>query len=118
MAAPAGIPDQSLEDRIYQLLKLSADAGMRHVLEEATLLCSTGRHMEAGALVEKAEAMISLASHQAGPKEVPPSAGRQAASETATAERPLAARLAADIANGLSNVLVRAIQDLEQHITA
>src|SRR5262245_3522140 len=109
MAAPAGVPDQNLEDRIYQLHKLSVDQGTRQVLEEATQLWSVGHHMEAAALVEKAEAMSLLVSQQgAGPKEVTP--------ETLAAP-PLAARLAADIANGLTSVLVRAIQDLERHIT-
>jgi chromosome segregation ATPase len=106
MAAPAGVSDQKLEDRIYRLHKLSVDPGIRPILEEATQLCSVGKHMEAAALVEKVEAMSSLASHQ-----------EARAADPATVERTLAARLAADIANGLTNVLVRAIQDLERHIT-
>jgi chromosome segregation ATPase len=111
MAAPAGVFDQGLEERIYQLQKLSVDSGMRQILEEAMQLCSDGRHMEAWALVEKAEAMSLMASHQeAGPQEV-------ASPERSMAGQSLAARLASDIANGLTNILARAIQDLERHIT-
>jgi uncharacterized phage infection (PIP) family protein YhgE len=107
MAAAAVVSNQSLEDRIHLLHRQSADLGLRAILEEAMQLSSDGRGMEAAALVEKAEAMSSLASHQqTGPKEVPPAAAQ-----------PLAARLASEIANGLINVLVRAFQDLEHHIT-
>ena len=118
MAAGAALPDQKLEDRIHQLHKLPVDLGLRPILEEAMQLCGVGRHLEAAALVEKAEAMSSLVSHQgAGPKEVPPGPKREDPRQTRAADQPLAARLAADIANGLTNVLVRAIQDLERHLT-
>jgi methyl-accepting chemotaxis protein len=107
MAAFAGVSDHSLEERIYQLQKLSADPGMRQVLEEAMRLCGDGHHMEAAALIEKAEAMSLTAS---GPRIVSPS--------KAEGERSLGARLAGDIANGVTSVLVRAIDDLERHLTA
>jgi predicted nucleic acid-binding Zn-ribbon protein len=111
MAAPAGVFDQNLEEKIYQLQKLSVDSGTRQILEEAMQLCSDGHHMEAAALVEKAEAMSLLISHQeVGPQEVP-------SPERSMAGQALAARLAADIANGLTNILARAIHDLERHIS-
>jgi chromosome segregation ATPase len=117
MAAPAGVPDQNFEDKIYHLHRSSIDPGMRQILEEATQLWNVGHHMEAAALVEKAEAMSLMAAHrETGLREDPPRTATEDAPETA-AERPLAARLAADIANGLTSVLVRAIQDLERHIT-
>jgi hypothetical protein len=108
MAALAGVSDQSLEERIYQLQKLSSDPRMLQVLEEAMRLCGDGHHMEAAALIEKAEAMNLMA---AGPRVVP-------SPERSEAERSLGARLAGDIASGLTSVLVRAIEDLERHITA
>jgi methyl-accepting chemotaxis protein len=117
MAAPAGVPDQNFEDRIYHLHRSSVDPGMRQILEEATQLWNIGHHMEAAALVEKAEAMSLMAAHrETGLRGVPPCNGAEDAPEAA-AQPPLAARLAADIANGLTSVLVRAIQDLERHIT-
>jgi predicted nucleic acid-binding Zn-ribbon protein len=114
MAAPAGVSDQKLEDRIYDLHRRSVDPAMRQILEEAMQLCSAGHHMEAAALVEKAEAISALVSQNGGVSGEP---RRENAPETPGAELPLAARIAADIANGLTNVLVRAIQDLERHIS-
>jgi septation ring formation regulator EzrA len=117
MAAPAAVSDRNLEERIYQLQKLSLDPGTRQILEEATQLCSLGRYIEAAALVEKAEAMSLLACQQeAGPRDIAPDLQKDSTVDP-SAEKPLAARLAADIANGLTNVLVQAIQDLERHIT-
>jgi methyl-accepting chemotaxis protein len=108
MAALAGVYDHSLEERIYRLQKLSADPGVRQVLEEAMRLCGDGHHMEASALIEKAEAMSFLASDL---KAVPPP-------DKAAGPQSLGARLAGDIANGMTSILVRAIEDLERHITA
>jgi len=108
MAALAGVSDNSLEERIYHLQKLSADPGTRQVLEEAMRLCGDGHQMEAAALIEKAEAMTLLVS---GPRVV-------ASAERAADERSLGARLAGDIANGLTSVFARVIDDLERHITA
>jgi predicted nucleic acid-binding Zn-ribbon protein len=108
MAALAGAFDHSLEERIYHLQKLSTDPETRRVLEEAMRLCGDGHHLEAAALIEKAEAMSQLPS---GPRVAP-------SPEKAAGKRSLGARLAGDIADGLTNVLVRAIEDLERHITA
>jgi chromosome segregation ATPase len=88
MAAPAGVSEQKPDDRIYRLLKLSNVPEMRQILDEAAQVSSAGSHIDAGA------------------------------PETATpAERSFAGRMAADLANGLTNVLVRAMQDLERHIS-
>jgi len=118
MAAPAGVSDQKLEDRIYDLHRRSVDPAMRQILEEATQLCGAGHHMEAAALVEKVEAISSLISNQeAGPGQHAPGSGTENPSDAPAAAMPLAARIAADIASGLTNVLVRAIEGLERHIT-
>src|SRR5215469_3559910 len=61
MSAVSMASDHSLEERIYQMQKLGLDSGVREILEEASQLCAEGRHIEASALAEKAEAMISAA---------------------------------------------------------
>lgn len=120
MAAPARLSEQKLEDRIFRLLKLSSLPQMRRVLEEAAQLSSAGQDTEAGALVEKAEAMYSLPSHQAkGPEEVQViPAKERVAGTVAAAEQSFAARIAADLANGLTSVLLRAIEDLDRHMSS
>jgi hypothetical protein len=118
MAAPAAAPDHKLEDRISHLHKLSRQPGLVQILEEATQLWGVGRHMEAVALVEKAEAMTAAVSHQdTGSKAAAFAPKHEKAPATSSVEQPFAARLAADVGAGLTNVLVRAIQDLEAHIT-
>ena len=118
MAAPAATPDHKLEDRISHLQKQSRHPGLVQGLEEATQLWGVGRHMEAVALVEKAEAMSSVVTDQdAGPKEAAFRPKHENAPATSSVEQPFAARIAADVATGLTNVFARAIQDLEQHIT-
>jgi hypothetical protein len=98
MAAPARVSEQKLEDRIHRLLKLSSVPEMKQILEEAAELSIAGQHIEAGALVEKAEAISSFPAPQT------------------TAESFIAV-IAADLANGLTQVLVRAMQGLERHIS-
>jgi DNA repair exonuclease SbcCD ATPase subunit len=118
MAAPAAIPDHKLEDRISHLHKRSRHPGLVQILEEATQLWGVGRHLEAVALVEKAEAMTAVVSHQdTGSKAAAFGPNSESTPATSSVEQPFAARLAADVATGLNNVLIRAIQDLEQHIT-
>ena len=53
--------DRNLEEAIYQLQKLNTENGIEQLLEEAAQLYSSGRHIEAGALMEKAEAMMAAA---------------------------------------------------------
>lgn len=108
-------PDHTLEERIYVLQKRGLSAGARQILEEAVQLLADGRHIEAAALVDKAEAMSPPA--LPGP---PAHSGSPAGSvEGAAANVPqaLAAKLVTDISSGLAKVLVNAIQDLERHLT-
>jgi hypothetical protein len=110
--------DHSLGERIYQMQKLDLDAGVREVLEEASQLCAEDRHIEASALAEKAEAMLSAGS----PSEphlpmASPHRDGETKPEAATSEEPLAVRILTTVANGLANVLVGAVQDLERHMT-
>src|SRR5262245_25096847 len=104
MAAPATVPDYKLEDRICRLRKLSRDPGVGQILEEAMQLCGAGRQMEAVALVEKAEAMNSVSAQDARPTAVVSSSKPESALAPSSAEQPFAARLAADVAAGLTNV--------------
>jgi hypothetical protein len=66
-----------------------------------------GRHIEASALVEKAEAMISAVSVNV-PQIATASTYRDGGSKTdaAPSEEPLAARIVTNVANGLTKVLV------------
>jgi hypothetical protein len=118
MSAVSMASDHSLEERIYQMQKLDLDPGVREILEEASQLCAEGRHIEASALAEKAEAMLSAvspsephlplaSSHQEG----------ESKPDAAPSEEPLAVRILTNVANGLANVLVGAVQDLERHMT-
>jgi FtsZ-binding cell division protein ZapB len=118
MAASAIVSDQNVQEKIYGLQKLNLDTRLRQILDEATQLCSEGRHMEASALVEKAEAMNSLSSGNGpGLREVRADPKQESAPEASVIEQSVSVRLAKDITNGLTDVLVRAIQDLERHIT-
>jgi len=110
--------DHSLEERIYQMQKLDLGPGVREILEEASQLCAEGRHIEASALAEKAESMISAAP-PSEPHLPVASSQREGESkpEAAPSEEPLAVRVLTNVANGLANVLVGAVQDLERHMT-
>jgi len=44
---------QSLEESIYKFQRMNVDTGVKQVVEEAAQLFAVGRHMEAGALIEK-----------------------------------------------------------------
>jgi chromosome segregation ATPase len=115
MAAASIIqPDHTLEERIYDLQKRDSAVRVRQILEEATQLLGKGRHIEASALVDKAEAMSSSASVSESDR-TDASAG--CCDPNAAKMKKLAAKLVADIGNGLAKVLVGAIEDLEQHIT-
>src|ERR1700686_1412274 len=51
--------DRNLEEAIFQLQKLNTENGVKQLVEEAAQLFANGRHIEAGALMEKAEAMMA-----------------------------------------------------------
>jgi len=109
MAASIIQPDRTLEERLYGLRKRNLDGALRRILEEATQLWGDGRHIEAAALVDKAEAMSSTA---------PAPGPRVAETPAAAPEIAFGERLAADIAAGLSKVFTGAIHDLQRHILA
>lgn len=107
-------PDHTLEERIYDLKKRSLSAAAARILEEAMQLLGNGRHIEAAALVDKAEAMsppvLAGAAVQAG------AAGGSGENVRANLAQPFAARLVTDISDGLTRVLLGAIQELEAHL--
>jgi len=118
-----GMGERNLEEAVFHLRKLNLDPRVRSVVEEAAELFDGGRMMEAGALIEKAEAMMATAQ----PSRVPETAGSppgqdrpsgpDGADPRAGAEGVLV-RMVGNLANGLAGVLVSAIQDLDRHITA
>ncbi|HZS52064.1 MAG TPA: hypothetical protein VFA54_14450 [Bryobacterales bacterium] len=113
MSATAAVTatDRNLEDQIFQLQKMDLDSRVKEIVEEAAQLSMQGRHLEAAALVEKAEAMRAAIAAET------PSAGLPPAETQPPAEgEQVVARLVGDVANGLAKVLVSALQDLEQHI--
>jgi len=114
MAASIIQPDHTLEDRIYILQKSKLTPDARGILEEAARLLGDGRQTEALALVDKAEAVSSSASnYETGHIGASTPSGEPGAPNVG---KPLAAQLATDIADGLSKVLVGAIENLERHI--
>ena len=128
--------DRNLEEAIYQLQKLNTENGIEQLLEEAAQLYSSGRHIEAGALMEKAEAMMAAAaaghpvpaavravvSHSnAWNAAAPPAATPRAATADKELERgqvdeQITAQIAAKLADGLAKILIGAFHELEIHL--
>lgn len=107
-------PDHTLEERLYVLQRRDLTAAVRQILEEAAHLLGEGRHIEAAALIDKAEAISSsVSAGESGRAGAPAHGGDPNAAKT----KNLAAKLVADISAGLAKVMVGAIEDLEQHIT-
>ena len=104
-------PERSLEDEIFHLQKLDLRPPVRKVVEEAAQLFGDGRHMEACALIEKAQAMRTV---EKSP-EAPNGHGTEPPVREA-AEDPVA-DLVNNLAKGLAEVLVGAIRGIEKHLT-
>ena len=107
--------ERNLEEEIFQLQKLHLDPSVSQVVEEAAQLFAEGRHLEAGALIEKAEAMRAPVA-ESGAGGSPSSPRNQEPAGQETQEEQAVARLVSDVATGLTKVLVSAIQNLQQHI--
>ncbi|HUJ20905.1 MAG TPA: hypothetical protein VLX58_05245 [Bryobacteraceae bacterium] len=112
--------DRNLEESIFQLQKLNTENGVKQLVEEAAQLFASGRHIEASALMEKAEAMIA-ARNGRNPAEQSPAtpAGQPQLSKTDGGSRmdeQVMTNLAGKLADGLSRILTGVFQDLEQHI--
>lgn len=113
--------DQKLEESIFQLQKNNTANGVKQLAEEAAQLFAHGRHIEAGALLEKAEAIMANGG-TAPPMGKPASSGPVGqAHQTKTEERgkvdeQTMANIAGKLADGLSTALKGAFQELERHL--
>ncbi len=96
--------ERRLEDEIFQFQKLDLEPPVRQVVEEALQLFAEGRHMEAAALIEKAEAMRSVANG--------------GANDATDAGDAAVDALVADLARGLAEVLAKAVHKLEERLAA
>lgn len=109
--------DRNLEEAIFQLQKMNTENGVKQLAEEAALLYADGRQIEAGALMEKAEAMIAASkgavAHPAPQAAAVPASPRP---ERSKAEEQAIASMADKLANGLAKILLGAFQELEIHI--
>ena len=116
--------DRNLEEAIFQLQKLKPENGVKQLVEEAAQLFSKGRHIEAGALLEKAEAIMASPRPAACGK--PPLSApvghrirtkwRNAQKWTSGKDEQAMANMAGKLADGLSKILTGAFQELERHI--
>src|ERR1700682_207908 len=107
--------DRNLEEAIFQLQKLNTENGVKPLVEEAAQLFASRRHIEAGALMEKAEAMIAAKSG----KPVPGSSAPNLAAghpERAKFDDQAMAHMAGRLADGLSKILTGAFEELERHV--
>jgi hypothetical protein len=98
-------PDPSLPEAIVVLQRQELPRETRRLVEEAAQLLGEGRDIEARALVEKAQALVSLGA-PAQANGSPKPNGAKAAEETGFPA--LAARLMAPVTAALANALVEA----------
>src|SRR5579872_2144025 len=107
---------RNIEEAIYQLQKSNTEDGVKQLVEEAAQLFAKGRHMEAGALMEKAEALVANSGAQPANR---PSSAPASKPEIKLEERvddQAMANVAGRLADGLSKILTGAFQELERHI--
>jgi len=123
--------DRNLEEAIYQLQKLNTENGIKQLVEEAAQLYSGGRHIEAGALMEKAEAMMAaaatghpvpVATHAAvshsntSHAAAPPATTSSKEPERAKIDEQITVQIAGKLADGLAKILIGAFHELEIHL--
>lgn len=110
--------DRNLEEAIFQLQKLNTENGVKQLVEEAAQLFASGRQMEAGALMEKAEAILARSgngsTHQ-GPVVVA-SEKPKASQEAGKVDEQAVVNVAVKLADGLAHILTGAFRELELHI--
>ena len=93
--------DRSLEDAIFHLRRINPDKGVQKVVDEAAKLMAQGRQIEAGALIEKAEAM---------------SGANGRVEENGRPQEKVMNRINEKLAGSLAEVLAGAFHELEQHM--
>ena len=99
--------DRSLEDAIFHLRRSNPDQGVQKVVDEAAKLMAQGRQIEAGALIEKAEAM-------SGANGRPEENGH--VEENGRPHEKVMSRINEKLAASLAEVLASAFRELEQHM--
>jgi outer membrane murein-binding lipoprotein Lpp len=110
--------DRNLEEAIFQLQKLNTENGVKHLVEEAAQLFANGRQIEAGALMEKAEAMMASEKGQLlhqKPATTASQPDRPKSEERMKLDEQAMANMAGKLADGLSKILTGAFQELERH---
>lgn len=119
------MPDRNLEEAIYQLQKLNNENGVKLLVEEAAQLFANGRDIEAGALLEKAEAIAAnrgvipaanRPSAPAGQTDQLKLEERAKVDDRARVDEQAMANMAGKLADGLSKILTGAFHELERHI--
>jgi hypothetical protein len=98
---------REIEESIFRLQKLDLEPGIRQVVEEAAHLLAAGRHIEAGALIEKADALVAQGQG---------AAAVEAGSETAAGQEDSVAAIIDSLAQSLANLLVSAFRELERRL--
>jgi len=101
--------NQTLEEVLFGLQRMNLSPNVRQVVEEAAELLANGRNMEAGALIEKAEAM-AIEKAKSGPR-----SDAHPPAPTANSEQVLAG-MVGKVANGIAEILIGAFRELETHI--
>jgi chromosome segregation ATPase len=102
---------RNLEEAIFQLQKINTENGVKQLVEEAAQLFAKGRHMEASALIEKAEALMAKSGAPS-----PANGDKSKAEERPKVDEQAMANMAGRLADGLSTILTGAFQELERHI--
>jgi len=111
--------DRNLEDAIFQLQKLNTEDGVKQLAEEAGRLFAAGRHSEAGAVMEKAEALMAARAGKPAIAGVSPNLlrpERPRMEERPKTDEQAMANVAARLADGLSKILTGAFEELERHV--
>ena len=108
--------ERNLEEAIFQLQKLNSENGVKQLAEEAAQLFAKGHHTEAGALMEKAEALIAARGVKPASSNVPAGPLRPATEERPKVDDQAMAHMAGRLADGLSKILTGAFEELERHV--
>ena len=109
--------DRNLEEAIFELQRRNTEDGVKRLAEEAARLLAEGRQIEAGAVMEKAEAIMAVRAGK--PISAHGSSGhvtRPKPEERTKVDEQAMANMAAKLADGLSKILTGAFEELERHI--
>jgi ABC-type transporter Mla subunit MlaD len=121
MTTATALVDRNLEEQIFQLQRADLDPPVRQIVDEAAQLLAQGHHLEAGALIEKAEAMRDVTPGAQPPAQpLSPAGADQRPDARAEAITRLASDLTSGIAGGIAEGIARviggAIHTLEENI--